>query len=593
MQKTRQRAITPDGELVEHRLTRLLDGPHLARAVPHLPPEALHEVIRHCGLEACGEILAVATPSQLRSLSDIDLWRPGKPGYDEHLDIDRFGEWLEALVEAGTLVAARAVAALDAHLVVAGLSCYIRVLDPGIFEPTAQSDDEAPDPHDSMREGDAQDPANVMAPSADGPNHEIEIGGYLVRARRGDAWDAILMLLAALETDFPLEFQAVIQGCRRLSNSRPEFDGLDDLPLAPEQHIRDVTSEREHRRSVQGYATAADARAFLEMARQPIDARSATETSGPLRANPIAAAYFRAAHESAEPGKHTTPVAPAATAPSDAHTPAVRESLELVTALLTELGVPPAPALALPAAEAGPRGARPTCLERLMASLRDSEPDLYDARSRELAFLANTLLAGGSVQARAFTPREASTAAAGICNLGLEHWPLRWPRGALLDGSTWHARGPSVTTAAEVPHWVLIRHDLVTAFEVGWAVVHQDVCLFAADQVISILAELRCPDRHLHDELAALRRALVTQRDAGTPWRARQQADVLAMLDMTAWVTVISLLDECPILPAALVAALEGRTTAVSATAFDFFSTTAQFDDVRRFMRKLPQLLSN
>jgi hypothetical protein len=51
------------------------------------------------------------------------------------------------------------------------------------------------------------------------------------------------------------------------------------------------------------------------------------------------------------------------------------------------------------------------------------------------------------------------------------------------------------------------------------------------------------------------------------------------MLDMTAWIGVLGLLDECPILPAALTAVLEGGTTAVSPTAFDFISTAAQIAD--------------
>jgi hypothetical protein len=44
------------------------------------------------------------------------------------------------------------------------------------------------------------------------------------------------------------------------------------------------------------------------------------------------------------------------------------------------------------------------------------------------------------------------------------------------------------------------------------------------------------------------------QRDAGRPWRARDAAEILAMLDMTAWISVLGLLDECPVLPAALTA---------------------------------------
>src|SRR6187402_1745556 len=65
---------------VEQRLARLLEAPFLARVVPHLLPETLHRLVRHCGLEACGAILTSATPAQLVSLLDLDLWRPAQPG---------------------------------------------------------------------------------------------------------------------------------------------------------------------------------------------------------------------------------------------------------------------------------------------------------------------------------------------------------------------------------------------------------------------------------------------------------------------------------------------------------------------------------
>jgi hypothetical protein len=113
-----------------------------------------------------------------------------------------------------------------------------------------------------------------------------------------------------------------------------------------------------------------------------------------------------------------------------------------------------------------------------------------------------------------------------------------------------------------------------------------------AQQLISTLDDLHCVDRDLQRGFIALRRTLVKHRDAGTPWLARGTADVLAMLDVTAWTSVRGLLDECPVLPAALTAILEGRTTTVSPTAFDFISTAAQIGDIRNFMRKLPDILS-
>jgi hypothetical protein len=544
----------------EERLARLLDTTPLARVVPLLPPETVHQLIRHRGLEACGELVAAATPGQLTAVFDLDLWRHARPGRDELFDVGRFGQWIEVLVDTGESVAARTVAALDKDLVVAGLSRYMRVLDPGIFEPVAQSDDEPPDRHEAMREGDSIPVGATVPDDSSGGSLESAVGGYLVRARRADAWDAIVALLHALETEFPGDFHEVMQRCRRLSNSRPEIDGLDDLLPEPAQQLHDVAIERERRRSLQGYATPADARAFLDMARQPKDTRFRTTV------NPIVTAYFRAADEAAEPS-------PDLSRPPDGalDTADVRESIDAVMELLADAGVvPERPRALLEAADAGPEAARLTRLRRLMGYVRDHHEIAYFTRSRELAFLANVLLAGCSVQTRAFTPREASDGAAAICNLGLEYWP-------------------------DAPESLLIDHDLVTAFEVGWSVLHRDVSMFAAEQLVAILSsvsDLGDVDRDVRLGLAALRRALVRQRKAGTPWHARGAVEILSMLDVTAWIGVLGLLDECPVLPAALTAVVEGRTTQVSPTNFDFISTAAQIGDVRIFLGKLPALLS-
>jgi hypothetical protein len=559
MSKITNRDTAPrDGGSVDDRLARLLDTPFLARVVPHLPPETLHQLVRHHGLEACGELVTSATPAQLTSLLDLDLWHGTRPGRDEQFDVERFGEWLEVLVETGQAVAARTVAALDPELVIVGLTRYVRVFDPGIFEPTAQSDDEAIDRHDAMREGDS-----IHGSSDDGP--ESEVGGYLVRARRSDAWDAIVTLLLGLAAEHGPYFHAVMEGCRDLSNSRPEIDGLDDLLLAPEQQLHEVAIERERRRSHQGYATPADARAFLQMARQPKDTRSGTPVNGSIKSNPIVAAYFRAVDEAEDSATPASTESPSTSERADATD--APDSIGAVIELLTEAGMMPAQPralLAAAAADADPRTARLAHLRRLMEHVSETDDAAYLARTREIAFLANTLLAGCSVQSRPFTPQEASDAAASICNLGLEY---------------------------SSPDSFSIDHDLVTAFEVGWSVLHQNVSLFAAQQLISTLDDLQCIDPEIQRELITLRRTLAKHSKAGTPWLARGAAEVLAMLDVTAWTSVLGLLDECPVLPAALTAILEGRTTAVSPTAFDFISTAAQVGDVRIFMRRLPDLL--
>jgi hypothetical protein len=500
--------------------------PHLDRLVPHLAPETLHQLIQGSSLHAAGDLVAMATPAQLTAVLDVDLWGNAQPGLDDQFDADRFGEWLEVLVDTGDAVAARIVAALDERLVIAGLSRHVHVFDPSVIDATASVADETAD----------AEPAPAGA-------FEHTVGGYLVRAIRPPAWDAIVSLLIALEAEYPARFHAVMRVCRRLSDSAPEVDGLDNLLTEPEQLLYDVAVDRELRRSLQGYSTPADARAFLEMARLPKRGRATS--------NPIATAYFRAADDTTAEAGSIGPVPEAFDA----------------AVLLAAAGLAPSHPHAL---LEGPRSqpSRFTTIRLLMESVRDNDT-VYLKRARELAFLANTLMAGCSVQSRAFTPKEASEAAVGICNLGLERWPNRWP-----DAATF-----------------LVDHDLVSAFEVGWTALHQDVCMFVAERLIATLKDLRFVDKDIQRGLDALRRELGKQRRAGTPWRARGALDALAMLDLPAWTSLLGLLDQCPVVSATLPAILEGRTGAISATAFEFISTAAQIDQVRAFMAKLPDVL--
>ena len=116
-----------------------------------------------------------------------------------------------------------------------------------------------------------------------------DVGGYLVVARRTDSWDAIVAVLISLDAEHHDYFHRVMRGCRSLSNSRPEVDGLDDLLADGEQVMFDLAFDRERRREQQGYVTPAQARAFLQMSRQ---LRLGHDAMPP--ANPVARAYFRA-----------------------------------------------------------------------------------------------------------------------------------------------------------------------------------------------------------------------------------------------------------------------------------------------------------
>ena len=272
--------------------------------------------------------------------------------------------------------------------------------------------------------------------------------------------------------------------------------------------------------------------------------------------------------------------------------PGASESIDAVVDLLAEAGVAFArPRALLPSGKGAPSvgpvpgdAARVAPLQPSMAYVHDTDQGAYFARSRELAFLANALLGGCSVHGRPFTVQEARDAAVGICNLGLEVWPARWPETGV------DATRTSTLTAA-LPDTFLIDHDLVTAFEAGWSLLHEDVSMFVAGRLIATLADLRSIDAASQRDLHLLRRELERNRRAGTPWKAREALDAIAILDLPTWACVAGLLSECPVLPAALTAILGGHARSVSADAFACFTTRGQIRQVHEFADRLGEIL--
>src|SRR5262249_38985136 len=203
----------------QSELTRLLKSPDLPSIVPHLEPELLHRVIQTNGLEDCGEIVALATPVQLARVLDIDLWRVPAPGADEQFDPDRFGLWLEVLLDAGADVAADKLAGLDLDLVAARFAPHLAVFD--VVAAT---------PYTMLHGEEMQAPMSGRARAA-------EIGGYVLETRRTSAWDAILELLAFLASERPGYFHRLMRACVGLSNGAREEDASYSVLEDAEQHL--------------------------------------------------------------------------------------------------------------------------------------------------------------------------------------------------------------------------------------------------------------------------------------------------------------------------------------------------------------------
>ena len=128
-------------------------------------------------------------------------------------------------------------------------------------------------------------------------------------------------------------------------------------------------------------------------------------------------------------------------------------------------------------------------------------------------------------------------------------------------------------------------------FQVGWTVLHADVSMYAAERLIQVLTDLRNDDRQIQVGLDALRIEMARHWHDGAPWRARDALDVIVLLDMPAWAALLGLIDECPVIHAAIGASRGSRTRAVSASAFEFISENRQIASIHEFMESLPKTL--
>ena len=513
----------------ETLLQRLLNAPDLTKIVPQLQPEVLHRVIQTCGLEDCAEFVALATPAQLARVLDIDIWQARTPGTDEQFDADRFGLWIAVLMEAGADVAAEKVLGLDIELVVAGLLQHAAAFDRASVSPYTTLD------------------GDVMPGRALNRGPVSDVGGYVLEVKRtSSAWGSIVELLAFLDAQHPRYFHRLMRGWVRLSDDPRVGDGCDALLDDDEQDMFDLAVDREVRRERQGYVAPAQAHAFLKGGR---DLQLGADRPAP---SAIARAYFRtiestltteaeARHEAFQAFIEASPARPSTLEPSG------------VVEVLRDAGVLGAQPRALVGAP-DQQASRLSQIEVHVAS--------HPASAEELAYLANVILAGCSIQGRAFTAQEAGDGAVAICNLGLENWPTHWS-----------------------------DPDLVNAFQVGWTVLHRDVSMYVGQHLIDVLAGIRCRDRDIQLRLDGLRRELKQGVRNREPWRARDALDVILMLDAPSWAALLALIDECPVIHAALDAPRQRRLT-ISPADFAFISQNSQIAAVREFMASLPAALT-
>jgi hypothetical protein len=168
-------------------LYRILESPEQVSALQHLPPPALARLIHHVGLEDAGELVALATTQQLARIFDEDLWRGERPGREERFDAERFGLWLEVMLEMGADRAAARLAEMDEDFVTFALSGQILVLDLDALT------------LHRLRPGGGRVDQEELVDKALESSLCHELDRFLLIARRPESWDAVLSVLVALD----------------------------------------------------------------------------------------------------------------------------------------------------------------------------------------------------------------------------------------------------------------------------------------------------------------------------------------------------------------------------------------------------------
>ncbi len=470
-------------------LRQLLDTADLPAVVPRLPPRTLHRLVGVLGLEDAGEVLSLATPAQLVRVLDMDTWQRSARTATDDFDPHRFGQWLRVLVEEGVEVAASKLLGFDRAFVITVLAQHIAVTSRKTAAVRGLEDDVA----------------------------RCELGGMLVLARRDDAWDALVPLLAHLQTAHPGFFTEVMTGCRELSYEYlEEASGFDQLLGRREQALADLAAGREERLEQQGYVTRPRARAFLTGARRtPLRAKvQPTEWE--------ARRYFQGAADwDSVPAEG--PTDPSQPKPPEGVLSQAATDAALLAALINEADGHGSVRGLLTAAP-DDAGVPLSLVAVRLGLLARTDVEGHARSVAELGFLSNVLLEGGVLPSAHALEPDAVEAAVATCDLGLHRWPPQWP-----------------TSSADA--------SLVEAFAVGWTVLHEEVCLRAAQQLAVSLRRLPAAVRSAHDDVLVLRRSLERSIKAGAPWEARGHLDVLAILDTPAWATLLLLINEYPVVP--------------------------------------------
>ncbi len=369
-----------------------------------MAPSRLATLVREVGLEDAGEIVALASSTQLARLFDEDVWETEAGREQEELGAERFALWLEVIAEAGDEAMAERLVSLPFEMVLLGYSKLVVVLNDDRLERLVSD----------LAEQDADELDKRLDGFSQEQWHEFRV---LARSERH--WDTAWSSLVSLDTRHTTELRAILEHCERVSHEVLDahedieelFDALDELEEA-------ARGERDERRAREGYVALQDARAFLRLATAGINYGSARD--------PISQAHFRELDDAPGGGRGRAQALP-----------------ESKGAWVDRLQ-PAGDGLAVDAGDSW-------LFAAALAELTTEAPELASLRKSEVAYLVNVLVAASQSLEPKLRPVEALELALQVLSQGL----LEHSSGS--GGAELTAMASAVTVVAEVPADRLFR----------------------------------------------------------------------------------------------------------------------------------------
>ncbi|MTJ80905.1 MAG: hypothetical protein F8N37_07805 [Telmatospirillum sp.] len=477
----------------------ILDDPDVALSIRDLPAATLADCVETIGLEDSGLLLALATDEQILGVLDQILWTEPGGGGSGDFDPAAFMVWLEISLDAGEVFLAETLAALPGDLVVFTFHQCVAVLEFDRLQ-------------DEIRADDDSDMALKALESAGFQ----EIEEFVLVPRRAEGVDAVMQALLALDQHDHGFLRQILESCARLTAADLD-DGTDLTALLNDARTlaMDVAGAREDRRDAAGFVAPSKAAAYLKFARDA-DLRA----SDPLAAEALTALYFR------RPPRSVT------------MTPRYRAGMagarDGLTRLLARAGGIGDRRGTGPASVIG-EGEKPPAAgpaRRALRSLAGTVPGAYERCVDDLIDLCNILVSGATWRGGVFPRPEAILAVSALFELGMETFIDRFGGGAAHH---------------------LCDRGAEPFVRLGLARLHHDVGLRPLDRLCACAAGAlaRSPAPGRRDGLLTFIRAAAAARQAGQPWRVRNDLFLLGdMLEGPVLALAENLLDQIPALPA-------------------------------------------